>query len=44
MTFSQLLLGGLLGSVFAAATLASIPTYQAQREGWLGRFGWFFIR
>jgi len=44
MTLQQLLLSGLLGAMFAAALLASLPAFQPARQGWLPRFFWFLVR
>ncbi len=44
MSGTQLLLAGLIGSLVAAALLASIPTFEPTRHGWLSRFGWILLR
>jgi len=44
MTLPQLVLAGLLGAMFAAALLASLPAFQPARQGWLPRFSWFLVR
>ena len=44
MTLPQLVLGGLLAAMFAAAVLASLPTFLPARQGWLPRFTWFLVR
>ena len=44
MTATQILLAGLLGSLIAASCLASVPTFEPTRRGWLQRFGWFLLR
>jgi len=33
-----------LGATFAAAVLASLPTFQPARQGWLPRVIWFLVR
>ena len=44
MTFTQLFLDGLFGAIFAAAVLASLPTFQPARRGWVPRFTWILVR
>jgi hypothetical protein len=33
-----------LAAVFAAGALASLPTFQAERRGWVSRFTWILVR
>jgi hypothetical protein len=44
MTLPRLLLSGLLGAMFGAALLATLPTFQPARQGWLSRFSRFLAR
>ena len=44
MSTAQLLPTGTLAAFIAAALLASVPSSEPARHGWLPRFGWILLR
>lgn len=44
MNATQLMESGTLAAFIAAGCLASVPTFEPTRRGWLPRFGWILLR